>query len=148
MEVLRKAAGLPGMSVLQFGFGGPSEGNPHFPANITADRVVYTGTHDNDTVVGWRAQASAEERAAAEAALGPTETPHVRFAEAALASPGVAAFVPAQDLLGLGSEARFNTPGNPQGNWSWRMSELQLTTLAASAGAWRQRLKAAARLSA
>lgn len=148
VEVLRKAAGLPGMSVLQFGFGGPSEGNPHFPANITADRVVYTGTHDNDTVVGWRAQASAEERAAAEAAVGPTETPHVRFAEAALASPGVAAFVPAQDLLGLGSEARFNTPGKPQGNWSWRMSELQLTTLAASAGAWRQRLKAAARLSA
>jgi 4-alpha-glucanotransferase len=74
--------------------------------------------------------------------------PHVTLAEAALASPGVAAFIPVQDLLGLGAEARFNTPGNPQGNWGWRMSELQLTTLAASAGAWRQRLKATGRLSA
>ena len=148
VDVLRQASGLPGMSVLQFGFGGPPEGNPHFPANITRDRVVYTGTHDNDTVVGWYAQASAEERARVEAVFGTMDAPHVTLAEAALASPGVAAFIPVQDLLGLGAEARFNTPGNPQGNWGWRMSDLQLTTLAATAGAWKQRLKAARRLSA
>ena len=148
VNVLRKASGLPGMSVLQFGFGGPPEDNPHFPTNITADRVVYTGTHDNDTVVGWYAQASTEERARVEAVFGMMETPHITLAEAALGSPGIAAFIPVQDLLGLGAEARFNTPGNPQGNWGWRMSELQLTTLAATAGAWKQRLKAAQRLSA
>jgi len=148
VDVLRQASGLPGMSVLQFGFGGPPEGNPHFPTNITTDRVVYTGTHDNDTVVGWHAQASADERARVEAIFGPMTAPHVTLAEAALASPGVAAFIPVQDLLGLGAEARFNTPGNPQGNWGWRMTDLQLTTLAAVAGAWRQRLKAAGRLSA
>ncbi|MFN5655740.1 MAG: 4-alpha-glucanotransferase, partial [Verrucomicrobiota bacterium] len=83
-----------------------------------------------------------------EAVFGAMTDPHVRLAEAALASPGVAAFIPVQDLLGLGAEARFNTPGNPQGNWGWRMSDLQLTTLAAMAGAWRQRLKATGRLSA
>jgi len=115
---------------------------------ITPDRVVYTGTHDNDTVVGWYAQASTEERTRVEAAFGPMETPHITLSEAALASPGIAAFIPVQDLLGLGAEARFNTPGDPQGNWAWRMSDLQLTTLAAAAGAWRQRLKAAHRLSA
>ena len=148
VDVLRKASGLPGMSVLQFGFGGPPEGNPHFPENITADRVVYTGTHDNDTVVGWYAQASAEERTRVEAVFGAMDAPHITLAEAALASPGIAAFIPVQDLLGLGAEARFNTPGNPQGNWGWRMSDLQLTTLAASAGAWKQRLKSVRRLSA
>ena len=148
VDVLRQASGLPGMSVLQFGFGGPPEGNPHFPANITADRVVYTGTHDNDTAVGWHAQASADERARVEAVFGVMTAPHVTLAEAALASPGIAAFIPVQDLLGLGAEARFNTPGNPQGNWGWRMSDLQLTTLAATAGAWRQRLKSSGRLNA
>jgi len=148
VDVLRQASGLPGMSVLQFGFGGPPADNPHFPANITADRVVYTGTHDNDTVVGWLAQASAEERARVAAAFGPMEAPHITLAEAALASPGVAAFLPVQDLLGLGAEARFNTPGNPQGNWSWRMTDRQLTTLAATADAWRRRLQGARRLTA
>lgn len=148
VDVLRRAAGLPGMAVLQFGFGGPPEGNPHFPANITQDRVVYTGTHDNDTTAGWVAQASPEERARLAAAFGPMPTPHLALAEAALASPGIAAILPAQDLLGLGSEARFNTPGRAEGNWGWRMTDLQLTTLAAAAGTWRQRLKATGRLSA
>jgi 4-alpha-glucanotransferase len=148
VDVLRTASGLPGMSVLQFGFGGPPEGNPHFPTNITADRVVYTGTHDNDTVVGWYAQASAEERARVEAVFGTMDAPHVTLAEAALASPGVAAFIPVQDLLGLGAEARFNTPGNPQGNWSWRLTGEQLATLAAAAPGWRATLARAGRLSA
>ena len=146
VEVLRRASGLPGMSVLQFGFGGDTADNPHYPPNITPDRLVYTGTHDNDTVAGWLAQAGPEERARITAHCGSSAAPHLGFAELALASPGIAAFLPAQDLLGLGSEARFNTPGQAQGNWSWRLSDLQLTVLQAAAGAWRQRLRAADRL--
>ncbi|MCX6920337.1 MAG: 4-alpha-glucanotransferase, partial [Verrucomicrobia bacterium] len=138
----------PGMSVLQFGFGGPPDGNPHFPANITSDRIVYTGTHDNDTVVGWFAQAQPQELERLEQFFGPMAEPHVTLAEAALASPAVGAFITVQDLLGLGTEARFNTPGNPQGNWTWRMTESQMQKLIAQMPAWRKRLKAAGRLNA
>jgi 4-alpha-glucanotransferase len=148
VDVLRQAARLPGMSVLQFGFGGELARNPHHPANITEDRIVYTGTHDNDTLAGWLKQAQPEERERLAELYGDLERPQVTLTEAALASPGIAAFIPAQDLLGLGSEARFNTPGNPQGNWTWRMSDAQAAELAASAPDWRRRLRQAKRLSA
>ncbi len=148
VEVLRETAGLPGMSVLQFGFGGPPEGNPHFPANITSDRIVYTGTHDNDTVMGWFAQAQPQELERLEQFFGPMTEPHVILAEAALASPAVGAFITVQDLLGLGTEARFNTPGNPQGNWTWRMTESQMQKLIAQMPARRGRLKVSGRLNA
>ncbi len=148
VEVLRKAAKLPGMSVLQFGFGGELAQNPHYPPNITEDRIVYTGTHDNDTLVGWYKQAQPQERARLDELYGAMESPHITLAEAALAAPGIATFIPAQDLLGLGSEARFNTPGNPQGNWTWRMTDAQLTQLTCAADSWKQRLRAARRLSA
>lgn len=148
VEILRETAGLPGMSVLQFGFGGPPEGNPHFPSNITPDRIVYTGTHDNDTVVGWFAQAQPQELQRLEQFFGPMAEPNVTLAEAALASPAVGAFIPVQDLLGLGTEARFNTPGNPQGNWTWRMTESQMEKLTAQMPAWRERLKVSGRINA
>jgi len=148
VDVLRQAAGLPGMSVLQFGFGGDLAGNPHHPANITVDRVVYTGTHDNETLAGWLAQASAEERTRLDERYGPLADPVRALAEAVLASPAVAAFLPAQDLLGLGSSARFNTPGQAQGNWSWRLTEAQQATLAAQAPGWRATLARTGRLSA
>jgi 4-alpha-glucanotransferase len=147
VETLRVAAGLPGMAVLQFGFGGEPAGNPHYPPNIAADRLAYTGTHDNDTLVGWLAQASAEERRRLEALYGPDPTAE-RLIQAVLASPAVAAFVPAQDLLGLGTEARFNTPGNPQGNWDWRLTAAQLDALAAQAPGRRAALARTGRLSA
>jgi 4-alpha-glucanotransferase len=147
VETLRTSAGLPGMSVLQFGFGGEVAGNPHYPPNIPADRIAYTGTHDNDTLVGWLAQASTEEADRLSELYGPAVTPR-RLIEAVLASPAVAAFVPAQDLLGLGAEARFNTPGNPQGNWSWRLTTIQLDQLTTAAAGWRTTLAQVGRLSA
>ena len=147
VETLRVAAGLPGMAVLQFGFGGELAGNPHYPPNMAADRLAYTGTHDNDTLAGWLAQASAEERRGLEELYGPDPTAD-RLVRAVLDSPAIAAFVPAQDLLGLGGEARFNTPGEPQGNWTWRLTDAQLDALAAQAPARRAELARAGRLSA
>jgi 4-alpha-glucanotransferase len=147
VETLRVAAGLPGMAVLQFGFGGELAANPHHPANIAADRLAYTGTHDNDTLAGWLAQATAEERLRLAERFGPDPQPEALIA-AVLASPAIAAFVPAQDLLGLGSVARFNTPGEPQGNWAWRLTEAQLAALAAQAPARRAELAEARRLNA
>lgn len=148
VDVLRKAAALPGMAVLQFGFGGELAENPHYPMNIVPDRVVYTGTHDNDTTLGWLAQVSEEERTRLQALYGEMADAAQTLIQVALDSPAIAAFIPAQDLLGLGSEARFNTPGQPQGNWSWRMTDAQLATLSEQAGGWRQRLAVAQRLSA
>ena len=98
-------------------------------------------------MVGWLAQASAEERRRLEALYGPDPTAE-RLIQAVLASPAVAAFVPAQDLLGLGTEARFNTPGNPQGNWDWRLTAAQLDALAAQAPERRAALARSGRLSA
>jgi 4-alpha-glucanotransferase len=130
---LRKRLGLPGMVVLQFGFGGgPS--NPHRPENHPENAVVYTGTHDNDTAVGWWSALTQSERRAT--GLDPAD-PSWALVERALASRARLAIVPAQDLLGLGREARLNTPGREGGNWSWRLRRGQLTAELA------QRLRAA-----
>ncbi len=147
VDVLRQASGLPGMAVLQFGFGG-SPDNPHHPDNVTADRVVYTGTHDNDTLRGWLAQASPEEQANLKDFLGDVPDAAEALLDAALATPAICAILPAQDLLGLGTPARFNTPGNPQGNWTWRMADGDLAQLAQTLPAWRARLARSRRLSA
>jgi len=98
-------------------------------------------------LVGWLAQASAEERRGLEELYGPDPTA-ARLVQAVFDSPAVAAFVPAQDLLGLGAEARFNTPGNPQGNWDWRLTDAQLDALAAQAPERRAALARSGRLSA
>jgi len=145
VDVLRQASGLPGMAVLQFGFGGSAD-NPHHPDNITADRVAYTGTHDNDTLRGWLATASPEEQANLKDFLGEVADVPAALADAILASPAVCAILPAQDLLGLGADARFNTPGNPQGNWSWRLTDDEFVALAQALPAWRPRLARADRL--
>ncbi len=123
---LRRALGVPGMLVLQFAFsGGPR--NPYHPRNHTADAVVYTGTHDNATTRGWWADASEDEHRAADAAAleaGITDPDPVwRLIEMALGSPARLAVVPMQDLLGLGDDARMNTPATSSGNWAWRMEE-------------------------
>ena len=139
--------GLPGMRVLQFAFpGGP--GNPHRPENHPRRAVAYSGTHDNDTAAGWWASAGARARSAATgaaAALGIREDdPGRLMVRMALASPAGIAIVPAQDLLGLGSEARLNTPGTSRGNWRWRLRRGQLTPALA---AWlRERTEEAGRL--
>jgi 4-alpha-glucanotransferase len=123
VERLRLELGLPGMAVLLFGFGG-GPGNPHRPENHVERLVVYTGTHDTDTAVGWWDSLSPGARAAT--GLDPVE-PHWSLIELALASRAALAVLPAQDVLGLGSDARMNRPGTSEGNWRWRLAEGALT---------------------
>lgn len=119
---LLRYVGYPGMRVLTFGFGG-GEDNPHLPAQYVENSVVYTGTHDNDTVRGWIDHADSTALAHAKRALGfdrPEEGPEA-FIRAVMASRADTAVIPMQDVLGLGSAARMNTPGTIGGNWLWRM---------------------------
>jgi 4-alpha-glucanotransferase len=124
---LRKRFGIPGMKVLQFAFDGGAE-NPYLPHNHSTDYVVYTGTHDNDTTRGWYGGLNEGQKAYVMDYLGgpadPMPWPIVR---AALASVAVLAIAPMQDILGLGSEQRMNTPGTTSGNWGWRYAVGQIT---------------------
>jgi 4-alpha-glucanotransferase len=126
---LRDATGLPGMAILQFAFGGDAR-NLYLPHNQRANSVVYPGTHDNDTTLGWYATTDEKSR------------DHVRrylrvsgrevgwdFIRASYGSVANLAVIPLQDLLSLGSAARFNTPGKSQGNWTWRYRSEQLRAL-------------------
>jgi 4-alpha-glucanotransferase len=124
---LRKGFGLPGMRVLQFGFSGEGD-NPHLPHMHERDSVVYTGTHDNDTTLGWYSSLDAETRGRVDFFLRvtPGAMPEALIREA-LGSVGRLAVIPAQDLLSLGSEARLNTPGTAVGNWTWRLPAAALT---------------------
>jgi 4-alpha-glucanotransferase len=124
---LRKGFGLPGMRVLQFAFSGESD-NPHLPHMHEHDSVVYTGTHDNDTTQGWYRSLSEETRHHVDSMLrvAPGSMPEALIREA-LGSVGQLAIIPAQDLLGLGSEARLNTPGTVRDNWRWRLPAGALT---------------------
>ncbi|TVP58600.1 MAG: 4-alpha-glucanotransferase [Halomonadaceae bacterium] len=127
VESLRRAAGFPGMRVLQFAFEG-SPSNPHRPHNHTTDTVVYTGTHDNDTSLGWWQGCSNDTQGLAMAYLaGPSEPFPWPLIRAALSSVAALAIIPAQDLLGLGSEGRMNTPGTVGGNWQWQLEPNRLT---------------------
>ncbi len=121
VDRLRRALGFPGMRVLQFGFEGDAS-NPHRPWNHVPESVVYTGTHDNDTSLGWWRGLSDHRRQEVLDTLGhPDEAMPRPLVHAAMASVGRLAVVPMQDLLGLGSDARMNTPGDPHGNWRWRL---------------------------
>jgi 4-alpha-glucanotransferase len=120
---LRDELGLPGMAVLLWAFG-PNPRSPHRPENQSANLVVYTSTHDTDTVAGWFDSLGPRRRAAT--GLDPRE-PSWGLIEMAYAAPPALAIVPAQDVLGLGSEARMNRPGVTEGNWSWRLERGALT---------------------
>jgi len=136
VDALRLELGLPGMKVLQFGFSNKGA-HTHLPHHFTPLTVAYTGTHDNDTTLGWWGSLGKAERKAVEALVGPVgESPVRPLIRAANASVAEMAIVPAQDVLELGSEARMNTPAVSAGNWSWRAHE----------GCWRDEL--AARLAA
>ena len=119
---LLNAFGLPGMKVLQFAFDG-SEDNPYLPGNFGANSVIYTGTHDNDTTLGWFAERSEHELEclAAHADLSGDDMPWPLI-RLAIESDARLAVIPMQGLLSLGSEARFNTPGTIDLNWQWRMT--------------------------
>jgi len=126
---LRLDTGLPGMAILQFAFGGRRT-NPYLPYNLEANSVVYPGTHDNDTTLGWYATVDDKTR------------DHVRrylrvsgqevgwdFIRAAYGAVSRLAIVSLQDILSLGAEARFNFPSRPEGNWQWRFRAAQLDRL-------------------
>ncbi|MCC7370130.1 MAG: 4-alpha-glucanotransferase [Chloroflexi bacterium] len=126
---LREALAFPGMKVLQFAFGDDVHGtpkgrNPYLPHNYDPSYVVYTGTHDNDTTVGWFHSLSHEEQRAVLRYIG---TDGTRIAQdlTRLAYQSVAeiAVTPLQDLLELGSEGRMNVPGQPEHNWAWRFTD-------------------------
>ncbi|MCI0353647.1 MAG: 4-alpha-glucanotransferase [Acidobacteria bacterium] len=121
VHALRQRWGLPGMRILQFAFDNPGA-HIYLPHRYETNTVVYTGTHDNDTLRGWWENgASAEIRRQAQAYLGrDAEGMHWAFIRAALDSPASLCIVPLQDVLGLGSEARMNIPSRPEGNWTWR----------------------------
>jgi len=131
VHLLRGRLGLPGMRILQFAFGG-GDHELHLPWHHPEDSVAYTGTHDNDTTLGYWMSAPEHVRDHIKRSLGCDDDPvHALHAlvNAALHSRAKLAVVPAQDLLGLGSEARMNTPGIAEGNWRWRMTHAQLESL-------------------
>jgi len=122
VTALRERFGLPGMKILQFAFGDDSS-NPYLPHNHEPASVAYTGTHDNDTSVGWFDAASEHEKnhLSNYLAISDGEEMPLPLIRAALASVARLAVIPLQDLLALPTEARFNTPGTVEGNWDWRL---------------------------
>ena len=128
VDKLRDDFGFPGMRVLMFAFGGGSD-NFHLPHNYVRNSAVYTGTHDNDTAVGWWQRASKYEKElfykyiVGFAAGEPINWVLIRMAMAAVS---VIAIVPLQDVLGLDNSGRMNTPGTATGNWGWRYSDPNL----------------------
>ncbi len=133
---LRDACGFPGMAVLHFAFGGGPD-NPYLPHHHQPNQVVYPGTHDNDTTLGWY---GAESPGVCDHFRRYFETdgsaPQWTLLKAALASPARLAVVPLQDLMNLGTEARLNTPGTSLGNWQWRYQPDQLHRLRKDSGAY------------
>jgi 4-alpha-glucanotransferase len=138
VEALRENLGFPGMAILQFAFGNDAHADDFKPHNYPRNLVVYTGTHDNDTTIGWWTGAAGHstrsdteierERELARRYLGlDGRDVHWELIRAALGSVADTAIVPAQDLLGLGSDARMNRPGTVSGNWRWRLLPGQLT---------------------
>ncbi|NNM54703.1 MAG: 4-alpha-glucanotransferase [Spirochaetales bacterium] len=132
VEQMRDAFAFPGMKILQFAFdsneAGASGNNPFLPHNYSSNCVVYTGSHDNDTIRGWWEAATPDDQKysrdyihdhSSQVAWG--------FIRAALASTAVYAVIPAQDLLDLPSWARMNTPSTLGGNWAWRLTDGQLS---------------------
>jgi len=147
VEKLREACGFPGMCILQFGFGKDPKADEYRPDHVPENVVVYTGTHDNDTTLGWfrskagegstrtAAEIEAERKKVCKLLKTDGHEIHWDMIGAALISHSRLSMFPLQDVLGLGSEARMNTPGTPAGNWQWRFRWEQFTP------ALRKRLK-------
>ncbi len=153
VHALRERLKIPGMAVLQFGFGNTGA-HAHLPHTFTPEKVVYTGTHDNDTLLGWWKSAATEyERQQVKAYLGTCEDGvHWAMIRAASSSVASLSVVPLQDVLGLGSDARMNVPSRQEGNWRWRFAAellrpelaVKLATLAEVSDRLPQPLSAAA----
>jgi 4-alpha-glucanotransferase len=120
VHALRERLQIPGMAVLQFGFGDPGA-HMYLPHRLTQSHVVYTGTHDNNTTLGWWECCSDYEKKAACAYIGEAaDGVHWAFIRLALSSVATLAVVPLQDVLGLNADCRMNTPSLADGNWRWR----------------------------
>ena len=130
IEVIRRF-GFPGMKVLLFAFGEDNISHPYLPHNHEKNCVVYTGTHDNNTVKGWfENEATANEKKRLFKYLGrkvPIEELHWELIRLAMMSISDLAIIPMQDILGLGKKARMNRPATMKGNWKWRLLPEQLT---------------------
>jgi len=131
VRAVMKRFGFAGMKLLLFAFGSDPANNPYAFHNHEKNSVVYTGTHDNNTVKGWfQNEASAEERERLAHYVGhkvSADAVHWEMARLALMSVAETAIVPMQDLLGLGEEARMNRPATNEGNWAWRLAPGQIT---------------------
>jgi len=139
VDALREQFGFPGMRVLQFTFGSDPKADDYRPHNYPRNCVVYTGTHDNNTTIGWfrgedvkdSTQSRKEREREKQVALKYLGTDgheiNWDFIRLALRSPADTAIIPMQDILGLGSEARMNLPGTTEGNWCWRFVPDMLT---------------------
>ncbi len=127
VDDLRNKFHLPGMKILQFAFGDNAK-NPYLPHNYQRCSVVYTGTHDNDTTLGWYNSLNDEEKQSLYEKLGsPSLSMPYALIQAAFSSVANLAIIPMQDVLELGTEAKMNTPGTIEGNWQWRFSWDSLT---------------------
>jgi 4-alpha-glucanotransferase len=128
VEALRDKFEFPGMKILQFGFGS-DPGNPFLPFNYSRNCVVYTGTHDNDTTVGWFNQANDWEKGNLLLYLGSISPDGIHWDLIRLALSSIAnqAILPLQDILGLDTQARMNFPSTAEGNWEWRFYTEALT---------------------
>ncbi len=140
VESIRDRFGFPGMAILQFAFGKDPQGPSFRPHNYAREVAAYTGTHDNDTTMGWWDSSGAsdstrtpedviKEHAFARSYLNLNEEPiHWVLIRSILSSVADLAIIPLQDVLGLGSEARMNLPGTAKGNWRWRLKPGSLTS--------------------
>ena len=130
VDALREEVGLPGMRVLQFAFGGDVTFK-FLPHNFEPHTVVYTGTHDNDTTVGWFATLPEGEKKFLKGYCPRAmDDPAAELIRMAWASVAALAIAPLQDILGLDTTARMNVPGQANGNWTWRMTDAQMTSRA------------------
>ena len=128
VDNLRNNFRLPGMKILQFAFGDDAK-NPYLPHNYQCNSVVYTGTHDNDTTLGWYHSLNDQQKHHIYESLGtPAMSMPQALMQAAFASVANLAIIPMQDILELGSADRMNTPGTTEGNWQWRFQWNQLNT--------------------
>jgi len=133
VDALRLKYAMPGMKILQFAFSGEQD-NPYLPQNIEENSVVYTGTHDNDTTLGWYAALNDNDRHHLHTMLaqlhGEDYVPNMPndLINMALETKANLAIIPMQDILGLDTTHRMNTPGTTEGNWHWRFAWSQLQT--------------------
>jgi len=123
---LRDGLGLPGMNILQFAFGGSGGENRFLPHHHVQNSVVYSGTHDNNTTLGWwmdPKEVSPDIREYLKAYVGhEVQEPHWELIRMGMASVAHTFVAPMQDILGFGADTRMNTPGKESGNWGWRFT--------------------------